>query len=684
MNKPLRILVIDDEESVRKVFRNALSMRPNKADDIKKLEAKLFQNNAGSQGNHSTYEMVEASRAEDGVEMVRQARQQGRPFCIAFIDVRLPPGPHGVWAAEEIRRLDPDIQIVIVTAYSDFDVDEIMRAVPPSDKLLFILKPFHPLEIRQFATALSSKWMAEHDLKVIQAGLEQTVESQQNDLVLLNEQLRADIARRVEVEAELTRHEHVFQTMDEAVIITDKDGIIRDCNPAFFEMFGLSKEQAVGTPIDNHLLHSGTPAMLRQKTRESGTWRGELGFIGKQGPNGYALGAIKQLESEAGYLYILLDISERKQVLSAYVQSRETLQYVFDHIDEGIVIFDDNLVHLSVNLSYCRLMEEDRKALIGKNLLPFLTEESRRMVKEQVQLRRQNRHSTYELEFITRKGRKRFLKVSAYPRFNESNQFIGSFSVVTDVTEQKNLQDQLLQTQKMETLGAMAGGVAHDFNNLLTIIGGAAELLKMMTEEQKQRRFVEEIEKAVGSARGIVSQLLVFSRKQEIKFNNLLLNDVIMETLLMLKRILGSNIKTSLSPSLPAITGNADMFRQILLNLVINARDAMPQGGDIIIQTQLLDPLAPACTSQDIFHSSCIHLSVRDTGTGMDEETRARAFEPFYTTKDEGKGTGLGLSTVYEIVKRHKGWVALESTPGKGTEFNLYFPAANRSPEDSK
>ncbi|HXE80611.1 MAG TPA: response regulator [Vicinamibacterales bacterium] len=242
-------------------------------------------------------------------------------------------------------------------------------------------------------------------------------------------------------------------------------------------------------------------------------------------------------------------------------------------------------------------------------------------------------------------------------------------------------EEQLRQAQKMEAIGRLAGGVAHDFNNLLTAIIGYTDLISERTDLDEQTvRDVAEIRKAADRAAALTRQLLAFSRKQFLAPTILDLNATASELLEMLPRVIGDHIQTTvkLGPSLQQVKADASQMQQVLMNLVLNARDAMPDGGTLTIETAdvVLDDERIAAENLNLKPGQYVMLAVTDTGVGMDSATRERAFEPFFTTKPKGKGTGFGLATVYGIVDQSGGGIALQSAPGRGTSVRIYLPAA--------
>jgi signal transduction histidine kinase/ActR/RegA family two-component response regulator len=254
-----------------------------------------------------------------------------------------------------------------------------------------------------------------------------------------------------------------------------------------------------------------------------------------------------------------------------------------------------------------------------------------------------------------------------------------------DITSRKQLEQQFYHSQKMEAIGQLAGGVAHDFNNLLTVITGYAELLAHdLPPEDAKRGDLNEIVQAVGTAAALTRQLLAFSRKQIVKPTVLNINSAVSEVERMLRRLIGEDIdySASLDPTLGRVRADANQIQQILMNLVVNARDAMPHGGKITVETSntYLDA-SYAASHPEVKAGGYVMLAVSDSGLGMDAQTQARAFEPFFTTKAVGKGTGLGLSTVYGIVQQSGGHIWLYSEPGFGTSFKIYLPRVDEALE---
>jgi len=298
------------------------------------------------------------------------------------------------------------------------------------------------------------------------------------------------------------------------------------------------------------------------------------------------------------------------------------------------------------------------------------------------------KYAVFESESACQDEKKLYVAWTSKVMLSNDGNFSGVLYTGNDITQFKEseqekalLREQLRQSQKMDAIGCLAGGIAHDFNNLLTVINGHCELMADALDDKEQtRKDIEIIHKAGKRAASLTRKLLLLSRKQVINQQVLNLNDVIDETEKILKRVIGEHIvlATDLEPNLTAIEADPGQLEQIILNLVVNARDAMPDGGAMSITTRNIELDALEARRLTLNSAAYVLMSVSDTGVGMDEETIAHAFEPFFTTKEGDKGTGLGLSTVYGIVEQMDGRVAIKSEPGKGSLFRIFLPRSEK------
>ncbi|MDP2627941.1 MAG: PAS domain S-box protein [Candidatus Rokubacteria bacterium] len=284
----------------------------------------------------------------------------------------------------------------------------------------------------------------------------------------------------------------------------------------------------------------------------------------------------------------------------------------------------------------------------------------------------------FEVRFRRKDGTLIDCLLSAALWRDEADSLLGYHVVIHDVTERRQLEAQLRQSQKMEAIGGLAGGIAHDFGNLLTVIIGRAQLvLSRLPSDDHHRADIDLIQKTALRASALTQQLLAFSRKQVLQPKVLDLDALVSGMAAMLRRLIGEDIELVVTPRSEGVRIKADpgQLEQVILNLAVNARDAMPRGGRLGIETAQAELDEQFCRQHPGAHTGPhVVLAVSDTGVGMNAATRARIFEPFFTTKEAGRGTGLGLSTVYGIAKQHEGYIAVESEPGSGTTFRVYLP----------
>ena len=373
---------------------------------------------------------------------------------------------------------------------------------------------------------------------------------------------------------------------------------------------------------------------------------------------------------------------------------RALLGSILDHMAEGVIVTDAAARILLLNREARRLLDvvDPTPSFDGwaETHGLYLSDRTTRLPPHLDPLRRARKGEQVrgvEL-FVKREETPGFsVVVTASPLPDESAEANGAVCLIRDVTEQRQLEQQLHHAQKMEAIGRLAGGVAHDFNNILAVVSGCASMLEEGCEDLDPR--LEEIEQILAAsdrAAALTKQLLTFSRQTTFQPRVIQLNDVIRSIEAMLRRIVGASVelRTCLSPSLHPIQADAGRIEQVLVNLTVNASDAMPEGGRLEITTQSvhLNRTRPR-TLVDLQPGSYVRLTVSDTGVGMELETQTQIFEPFFTTKDVGRGTGLGLSTVYGIVRQCGGRILVESEKGRGSSFEVYFPCARKAPDAS-
>ena len=394
---------------------------------------------------------------------------------------------------------------------------------------------------------------------------------------------------------------------------------------------------------------------------------------------------------------IARDVTERREAQEALRKSEQLLRVVTDTVPALITYFDTGLVCRFANGYYLDWTGKSRGDVVGKTLREVVSEGSYAGLEAEFQRALAGEEFTIERNALLERAghtgaEPSFLRVSYVPDRASDGSVLGAYAFVIDLTETKLAQDalrrseeQLAQAQKLESIGRLAGGIAHDFNNMLTAINGYSELtLRKLDANDPLRRNIEEIRRAGARSAELTSQLLAFSRRQIMQPQILSLNHSIEETAVMLRRLIGEDIDLSLDLGTDIKMVNADpgQLAQILVNLVVNARDAIESKGSIVIETRgrTIDE-AYARSHPGTRPGKYVMLAVSDDGVGMDEETRKYIFEPFFTTKDPGKGTGLGLATVYGIVKQSGGNIWVYSEKGHGTTIKVYFPAVEAASE---
>lgn len=565
-----RILIVDDTPDIHKDIRKILCPTSN-SHELGELEAKLFGAAAQKPARlPDAFKVVSAYQGKEGLECVKQALDQMCPFAMAFVDMRMPPGWDGIETIQQLWAIQPELQVVICTAYSDHSWEDIVGGLGNTDNFVVLKKPFDNIELLQLAHALTKKWQLSKQAKLRLSELDEMVARQTAKLTTANEQLRAEIRRRERTELELRGSEHRFQMAFKAsaipmAIIHAPSKTFLEINQAFVGLVGHERDDIIGSSSK------------------------DLGIL----------------------------------------PSPEQFETSFQRVHE-----------------------------IG-------------------------RVRDYALQIRTRDSQTRDTLMSLEPVVLGEEPCL--LVAILDVTEQKKLEIQLRQSQKMDAIGQLAAGVAHDFNNLLTIIHGHASLqLGRAGGDDQLLNSLTQVKMAADRAATLTRQLLAFSRKQVMQFRPLCLNAAITHAEGMLKRLLGETIhlECDCEHGPAPVLADASSITQILMNLAVNARDAMVEGGRLQISTRRIRVDQLQKSNPDERSGEFVRLTVADNGCGMDTQVLSRIFEPFFTTKPPGKGTGLGLSTVYGIVKQHGGWMDVESLPSFGTKFHVYLALTDHAPEN--
>ncbi|MCP9495213.1 MAG: PAS domain S-box protein [Pyrinomonadaceae bacterium MAG19_C2-C3] len=499
-----------------------------------------------------------------------------------------------------------------------------------------------------------------------------------------------DISGRKRLEEELRQSEEWLRALLSASrdgILVEDEGQISYVNEAYTRMLGYdSPEELIGTHVSG---------ILSPDDAERMTGYGEARLRGESPPTIYEFrgkrkdGSLITLEATvsisvvAGKTYIstaVRDITERKQA----EEKLRLLGSAVQQANDPVLITTPDLdlpgpAVVFINPAFTKMTGYTPEEIIGKTPRVLQGAKTERAVLDK--LRRclsEGKDFHGETVNYRKDGTEFWIEWNVTPVRNASGETTHFIAIQQDSTERRKMEQQSRQAQKMEAVGQLAGGVAHDFNNLLTVITGYSDLaLRRIGEADPLRRNIGEIKKAADRAAALTRQLLAFSRKQPQQLRVLNINEVVGDTDKMLGRLIGEDIglASMLDPALGQVKVDPGQLEQVIVNLVLNARDAMPNGGKITIETKNVR-LDEAFVQHHLGARTgrYVMLAISDTGMGMDAETQARIFEPFFTTKEAGKGTGLGLSTVYGIVKQSDGYISVYSEVGHGTTFKVYLP----------
>lgn len=373
---------------------------------------------------------------------------------------------------------------------------------------------------------------------------------------------------------------------------------------------------------------------------------------------------------------LIEDITERKRT-ELFVKN------ILESVDEAFIVIDKDFTVITANRAYCTMIGLPLRDILGKKCYAVSHKISApcHLHGEECAVRFAFETGTPHSADHTHHdsaGNPIIVETKAFPLKDEAGQTFAGIEIINNITDKRRLEDQLRQSQKMEAIGLLAGGIAHDFNNILTAIVGYGNLLKMKTAEDDPRYvYIDQVLASATRAANLTQSLLAFSRRQVIHPQPMIINDTIRRIESLLRRIIGEDLdlRTDLSESPATIMADSGQVEQVLMNLATNARDAMPRGGTLSIKTDTtaIDEEFKRLHGFGI-PGTYARITITDTGAGMDEATQSRIFEPFYTTKELGKGTGLGLAIVYGIMKQNAGYITVQSAPGKGAAFQLYFP----------
>ncbi len=552
------ILVVDDNEAIHDDFRKILESRVEE-EGFNTTEAEIFGSDIGGL-SRVEFDLTFATQGAQALQLVEKATASEQRFSLVFMDVRMPPGWDGLETARRVWDVDPDLQIVICTAYSDKSWEEMMAQTRNPERLLILKKPFDAIEVMQLAHSLTEKWALLQAARRNLIELENTVTARTRELIAANELLESETARHKAAAERVREQAMLLEKARDAIIVWDLDDTVRFWNHGAECLYGCTAEQAIGRKFCDLIDCCETDEILRDATKtliEKGMWFGEL--------------------------------------------SRE--------------IGDANIVTAECRWTLV-LDDQDRpQSILG---------------------------------------------------------------IHTDITAKKQLEANCLRTQRIESIGTLAGGIAHDLNNILHPITLAMDFLRSQLPDPASRNMLDLVTENAKRASSLVKQVLSFSRGEEGERVSIRPVEIAQEIARIVRETFPKNIELRLLlPTVsPSLIGDSTQLHQVLLNLCVNARDAMPSGGTLTIgvgETEI-DEARAAMHPGELVGRHVV-LTVSDTGTGIPRALHERIFDPFFTTKAQGCGTGIGLATTLSIVRSHNGFITLKSAEGAGTTFRVFIPA---------
>jgi PAS domain S-box-containing protein len=498
----------------------------------------------------------------------------------------------------------------------------------------------------------------------------------------------------------------LLEALPDAIVAVDREGTIVQVNSQTLGLFGYSRGELVGQKVEMLVPESYRPQhhQHREKFAETPKTRrmgADLDLYGRrrngsQFPVEISLSPVPT-ENGVFVLSAIRDISDRKRIAEELRRANEELHrrtteqlgeyrsrlaLIIDSSEDAIIGKGLDGIITSWNRGAERIYGYPPDEVVGKHISILAPGDRPDEIPEILKkIARGESVEHYESVRVTKDGQPLNVSISVSPLRDANGEVVGASAIARDITAQRKAEGQLHQSQKMEAIGRLAGGVAHDFNNILAIISACTEFLRDRIDlAAESSQYVENIRKAIERGSSLTRQLLTFSRSSVIQPRILDLNERLKDVGKLLRPLMGDDVEICIVSKSPAAVVEADpgQLDQIVVNLAVNARDAMPRGGKFILETRS-EKFDETFTEQhqNMAPGKYVLLAVSDTGSGMDEATVARIFEPFFTTKEMGKGTGLGLATVYGIVKQSAGHILVYSEPGHGTTFKIYLPSAD-------
>ncbi len=486
---------------------------------------------------------------------------------------------------------------------------------------------------------------------------------------------------RMDREDSEDKYRDLLEHLTDFVCTLDSRGRLLTINSAALKALGYESEEVLGHSIEKLIppaLRNSIPDNLLKVAKEGST-AGVSQYVTKDGGTRhveYRAATIVTDRSSPRIVAVARDVTDRIRMKKALKESEIRFQLLVESAHDGIMYIDSEGTIQFTNPRMREILRDRQPE--GKNLKDYYDEQNREILEDKLRVRRSGESTTYFITLTDLEGFRHEMVVSGTPDFDHENNYLGAMGVFTDISELRKLEAQLQQSQKMEAIGTLAGGIAHDFNNILSgILGYASLLKKRAASDSRLAHYADMIGKSAERGAALAGQLLTFSRKGPRFVKNVDVHKLIDDVMEILHHTLDRRILivTGKDAESSVVEGDPGQIQQVIMNLCINAKDAMPKGGRLLVTTDALEVDEQYCRSREgLRPGPYLKITVEDTGEGMPEHVRRRVFEPFFTTKEEGKGTGLGLSMVYSAVKSHAGYVEVYSEPGTGTSFKMLFP----------
>ena len=658
-----RILVIDDNRAIHEDFRKILCPTSAAVVDLSAAEAALFGDQM-PQETKAEYDMDSAYQGQEALALVSKSIMANQPYSLAFVDVRMPPGWDGIETITRLWQADPHLQCVICTAYSDYSWEEMVSKLGRNDRLLILKKPFDNVEVSQLVVALTEKW-----------NLARQARSQMRDLETLVSE------RTAQLDHSLALTQATLDSTADGILVVNQEGRMAGYNKKFLAIWNLPpsliESKHYQEMLSAVLWQIKDPEGFNKKFRELNATPEAASYDLIEFVDGRIFERYSQPQRVSdqivGRVWSFRDITERKKAERKILQQASLI----DLAQDAIVVRDLGHWITSWNKGAERLYGWTAEEIKGRQITELLYRDATAFETAQKELLAKGSWSG-EVRQLTKAGHDVVVSSRWTLVRDEEDHPSAVLAINTDITEKKKLEAQFLRSQRMESIGTLAGGVAHDLNNILAPIMMSAPLLRQGLGPKETETLILNIETSAQRGADIVKQLLTFARGMEGERVVVNLRHMVEEMAKIVRETFPKNINVQAKNSreLWPIIGDPTHIHQVLLNLCINARDALPNGGSIAIvaENMTIDDHY-ASFDADAKQGPYVVLRVTDTGTGIPPEILDKIFDPFFTTKEHGKGTGLGLSTVLGIAKSHGGFLNVTSEAGKGTTFSCFFPA---------